>query len=176
MGSFTEIVLSFDFTESTPDHVLAAFSALASPDPSAAGSPPLPDPVLESWELFAPDWRDMGLPDGQGDPFEHEPWRHDWASWVSMSMGVTTTPHGLLVRSELDRWNLDCRFSWKTDPTTASEALAWLAPYVDPRWRDGKLLVGHAHHEGAPRPHLFWVADGRWELEDLNPDDEWTWG
>ena len=73
-------------------------------------------------------------------------------------------------------WNLDCRFSWKTDPETASTALEWLAPYVGRQYPDMKVLVGYAHHEYAPRPHLFWVEDGRWELEDLNPNDDWTFG
>jgi len=91
-------------------------------------------------------------------------------------MGVTTTPHGLLSWSEVGTWNLDCRFSWKTDPVTASEALAWLAPYVDLTYAEGTVLVGYAHFEYAPKPHLLWVSDGRWELEDLNPDDEWMYG
>lgn len=51
--------------------------------------------------------------------------------------------------------------------------MAWLAPYVDPGYRRGKILVGYALYEGAPRPNLFWIEDGRWEPEDLNPDDEW---
>ena len=43
-------------------------------------------------------------------------------------------------------------------------------------YSDGKVLVGYVHFEYAPRPHLFWVDAGRWELEDLNLNDEWTWG
>jgi hypothetical protein len=35
--------------------------------------------------------------------------------------------------------------------------------------------VGYAHYDYDPRPHLFWVAEGRWELEDLNPPDEGMW-
>ena len=175
MGSFSEIVLSFNFDDQTPDDVLAAFSSLAPPDPPE-GTPLLPPPVVEAWDPWSPDWRDAGYPDGEGDPFERWPWRHDWASWVSTAMGVQTTPHGRLTWSELGTWNLDCRFSWKTDPSTASEALSWLAPHVDTSYTDGKVLVGHAHFEYAPRPHLFWVDGGRWELEDLNPDDEWMWG
>jgi hypothetical protein len=175
MGSFSEVVLSFDFADDTPAEVLAAFSALAVPHLDE-GAPPLPPPVVEAWEYFSPDWREAGPEDGQGDPFENEPWRHDWASWTSTAMGVQTTPHGLLDWSELGTWNLDCRFSWKTDPHTASEALAWLAPFVSTKYAEGRILVGYAHFEYAPRPHLFWVEDGRWELEDLNPDDEWMWG
>lgn len=89
-------------------------------------------------------------------------------------MGVQTAPHGLLAWSELGLWNLDCRFSWKTDPVTASDASAWMAPHVDATYATGKVLVGYARHEDAPRPHLFWVDAGRWELDDLN--EEWMWG
>ncbi|HWJ82252.1 MAG TPA: hypothetical protein VNS55_08460 [Nocardioides sp.] len=174
MGSFTEIVLSFDFAEDTPEHVLAAFAALATPA-QPEGAPALPEPVVEAWDMFEPDWRLAGWPPGQGDPYEHEPWRHDWAMWVSTAMGVQTTPHGLLQWSGMGGWNLDCRFSWKTDYQTASDALAWLAPYVGRQHPERKNLVGYAHYEYAPRPHLFWVADDRWELEDLNPDDDWMW-
>ncbi len=175
MGSFSEIALSFNFADQTPDHVLAAFSALATPN-LPVGAPRLPLPVVEAWEMWEPDWREAGYPEGQGDPFEQEPWRHDWASWVSTAMGVQTTPHGHLAWSELGLWNLDCTFSWKTDPATASEALAWLAPHVHPEHTDRKVYVGHARFDYAPQPFLFWVDKGRWELEDLNPNDDWTWG
>jgi hypothetical protein len=175
MGSFSEIVLSFNFADQTPDHVLAAFSGLAVPK-MPEGAPSLPPPVVEAWDRWEPDWRLVGYPEGQGDPFEQEPWRHDWAAWISTAMGVQTTPHGLLAWSELGVWNLDCRFSWKTDPDTASEALAWLAPHVNSVYTDGKVLVGYVLSEYAPRPLLFWVDAGRWELEDLNPNDDWRWG
>ena len=172
MGSFTEIVLSFDFAKSTPDHVLAAFSTLAATD-QPDDAPVLPDPVSEAWGVWDPIWGTTGLPEGQPDPHEHEPWCHDWASWVSTTMSVTTTPHGMLVWSDLGTWNLDCRFSLKTDAVAASKALAWLAPYVDTRkYGAERTLVGYAHYEYDPRPHLFWVTEGRWELEDLNPPDE----
>lgn len=175
MGSFSEIVLSFNFADETPEEVLAAFAALAVSDlPEEA--PRLPTPVVEAWEMFEPDWRDAGYPEGQGDPFEATPWRHDWATWLSTAMGVQTTPHGILAWSELGTWNLDCRFSWKTDPETVSDALAWLAPFVDTKYSDGKILVGYVQFEYAPRPHLFWVDAGRWELENLNPNDDWMWG
>ncbi|WP_183099189.1 hypothetical protein [Nocardioides pelophilus] len=188
MGSFTEVCLSFDFAESTPDHVLAAFSALATGDESN-GAPPtaLPPPVVEAWEDFTPDWRDYLGPDA--NPYEHEPWRHDWARAVSYDMDASTTPHGLLNWSGY-RWHLDCRFSWKTDPLVASAALEWLAPFVEPRlgsfiaglkpgppaeydWKPNPTLVGYALYEGLPRPHLLWVKEGTWELEDLNPEDAW---
>ena len=174
MGSFSEIVLSFDFARETPDHVLAAFAALAAPGRSDR-APALPAPVVEAWDEWEPDWREAGYAEGDGDPYEQEPWRHDWASWVAMSMGIETTAHGMLRWSGRGTWNLDCRFSWKTDPVTASEALSWLAPYVDLTYSRAKVLVGYAHFGPAPRPQLFWVGAGRWELEDLNPDDEWRW-
>jgi hypothetical protein len=116
------------------------------------------------------------LGEGEGDPFESEPWRHDWAAWTSTATGVQTTPHGVLTWSEMGDWNLDCRFSWKTEPEVASSALEWLAPYVGRQYDGTKVLVGYALYEVAPRPHLFWVGDGRWELENLNPDDDWMWG
>lgn len=173
MSSFSETVLSFDFAAETPPHVLAAVSALAVPD-ARPDVPPLPAPVVEEWDAWTPDWRDCGYPEGHGDPFEHEPWRHDWASWVSTSMTVGTTAHGRLVwAAERGRWHLDCRFAWKTYPDAVGEALAWLAPHVDLAGARPKVLVGYTHHEYAPRPHLFWVDSGRWELEDLNPDNHW---
>ena len=61
----TEIVLSFDFAESTPDHVLAAFSALAAPN-QPDDAPALPDPVIEVSDLWDPIWGQFGLPEGQG--------------------------------------------------------------------------------------------------------------
>jgi hypothetical protein len=173
MGSFTEVVLSFDFAASTPEHVLAAFSALATPAPPDA-----------AWALPASVEQDAAVaytwePDFQSveEGTYLEPWREPWSRFVRMSQGPTTTPHGLLVRTEDgQRWNLDCRFSWKIDPWLASDALAWLAPYIDPGLRKNKALAGYAQHEAAPRPHLFWVADSRWEVEDLNPDEEWLEG
>ena len=171
MGSFSEVVLWLDLAADTPPHVLAAFAALAAPD-QPGGAPPLPPPAEEEWRHFEPDWREAGYPEGQGDPFAAEPWRHDWASWLSMSMGGGTTPHGRLLWSPSGhRWNLDCRCAWKTSPAGASDALAWLAPYVDHSVSRGKVLVGYAQHEYDFRPHLFWVEAGRWVLEDLNPDD-----
>jgi hypothetical protein len=187
MGSFTEVCLSFDFAEATPDHVLAAFSALASPNQSAR-APALPAPVVEGWDLWEPEWRYAGYAEGQGDPYEHEPWRHDWANAVSTAMGGSTTEHGILTWTGYN-WNLDCRFSWKTGAQEASEALEWLAPHVEPRlgtfiagmnpdtrdydWQPNPTLVGYAIDEDLPRPFLFWVKEGRWELEDLNPNGDW---
>lgn len=173
MGSFSEILLSFNFASETPDHVLAAFASLQ--QPTGDDTPTLPPPVVEAWDAWSPTWRLAGYREGRGDPFEDQPWKHDWAAWTSTAMGVQTTPHGHLTWSTLGLWNLDCRFSWKTDPDTASEAMAWLGPYVDTKYTQRRVLVGYAHHEYALRPHLFWVEEGRWELEDLNPGDDWTW-
>lgn len=177
MGSFTQVALSFDFRTDTPPEVLAAFSALASPE-LREGTPQLPPPNVEPWELFEPDWRERdpywrerGHAEGQGDPFMDRPWVHDWAEWVSTTMGGTTTPHGILAWSGR-RWHLDCRFDWKTWPEAAQEALSWLAPFIKVTAGHPEL-VGYASFSQAPRPLLFWVVDGRWEMEDLNPNGDW---
>jgi hypothetical protein len=165
VGSFTEVSLSFDFQKDVPDYVLAAFSALSTVD-QPEGAATLPAPVVEPVGYWEPEMRTTDWV----DPFEDELWRHDWARLVSLGMGPGV-PHGVLTW-DWDHWNLDCRFSWKSEPWTASDALAWLAPFVDTGWRE-KTLVGVAVFDGGPRPFLFWVGDGRWELEDLNPKDEW---
>lgn len=174
MGSFSEVVLSFDFARETPDEVLAAFAALAVPD-LREGAPSLPSPVVETG-VFEPDLLDVDYWEGESNPSGTAPWQHDWAPWVSSSMSVYTTPHGRLVWSETGTWNLDCRFSWKTGPEEVSAALSWLAPFVDTKYANGKVLVGYVHFEYAPRPHLFWIEADRWELDDLNPNDDWMWG
>jgi hypothetical protein len=168
MGSFTDGSLRFDFAPSTPDHVLAAFSALAVP--SAAADPALPPPVVEAWPAWEPDWREAGWAEGQGDPFEHEPWRHDWASVVGGTDPTAMTPYGRLLPTWRGGWHLDCRFGWKCLPETVSEALSWVAPYVDTTPFEWPVLVGWAQHEYAPRPQLFWVHNGEWIVEDLIPE------
>ena len=166
MGSFTEVGLSLNFKNDVPDYVLAAFSALSGAN-QPNGAPTLPDPVVEPVEFWEPEMRTTDWV----DPYEHTPWRHDWARLVSLDMGPCV-PHGVLTWAS-NQWNLNCRFSWKSEPWTASDALAWLAPFVDTEWRE-RELVGVAVFDGGPRPFLFWVADGRWELEDLNPEGHWT--
>jgi hypothetical protein len=156
MGSYASGRLAIEFATSTPNHVLSAFSALAV---TGLGAPPLPEPVVEVWEYWQPEWREVGWAEGQGDPFPDEPWRHDWASELD---GV--------LRWTGAHWELLCSFLWKTHPVAASEALAWLAPYVEAEHRPWRQLVGHAHHEYDPAPHLFWVKAGRWERQDLNPE------
>jgi len=50
VGTFSEVVLGFSFRPDTPDHVLAAFSALAvpsGPDVDGTPAPELPPPVGE---------------------------------------------------------------------------------------------------------------------------------
>ncbi|GGD14852.1 hypothetical protein [Nocardioides daphniae] len=166
-------MLSFDFRDDTPAEVIAGFSALAPPVlPDQA--PTLPTPTVEPWYEFIPDWR-AAYGDPEADPFRDEPWRHNWAPHLALSMGGTTTAHAVLTWGEMDAWNLDCRVAWKTGPEEVSEALSWLAPFVSTHWFQRPVLVGHVHHEAAPRPHLFWVDRGSWVLEDLNPDDEWRW-
>lgn len=154
VGSYSHGLLAITFAPSTPDRVLSAFSALAVPGPSAA--PALPSPAVEPWFGWEPDWRVRG---GERDPYDNEPWLHDWASELS---GV--------LRWSSGKWELLCRFFWKTYPQAASEALAWLAPFVATEWRPRRQLVGHVHHEYDPAPHLFWVENGQWERQDMNPE------
>lgn len=157
MGSFTSGRLAVEFGASTPDHVLSAFSGLAATGRRTA--PPLPAPVVEVWESWEPDWREAGWAEGQGDPHPDEPWRHDWASQVDGVLHWTGT-----------HWELLCSFTWKTHPVVVSEALAWLAPFVATTNRPWRQLVGHAHYEYDPAPHLFWVQSGRWVRQDMNPE------
>jgi hypothetical protein len=152
MGSYTDGLLAIEFATSTPDYVLSAFAGLAAEGRSA---PALPSPVIEAWDDWTPDWRVAGWPEGQGDPYPDEPWRHDWASQLS----------GVLAWSD-GSWHLYCRFFWKTHPQVASETLAWLAPFVAGSRRQ---LVGF-DDEYDPAPHLFWVEGGRWNRQDMNPE------
>ena len=89
VGSSSEVALAFDFRQDTPAEVLAAFSALKRRFPEASWfqpdpPPALPDPVQELVEFWEPDWRDAGY----DDEFAAQPWRHDWAAWLSSSMSV----------------------------------------------------------------------------------------
>jgi len=153
MGSYTRGLLTIEFATSTPDHVLSAFSGLAV---TGRYAPALPPPVTEVWDSWTPDWREAGWPEGQGDPYPDEPWRHNWASELNGFLGWAD-----------GQWQLMCRFFWKTHPQVASDTLAWLAPFVADSRRQ---LVGFAHHEYDPAPHLFWVEDGRWDRQDMNPE------
>jgi len=154
VGSYTDGLLVIRFDPSTPDPVMSAFSALVLPGPRAA-----PPPVVEAWSAWEPDWRARGYAEGKGDPFESEPWRHDWASQVD---GVLRWAGG--------HWELLCRFLWKTYPQVVSESLAWLAPFVASQSMPRRQFVGYAHHEYDPAPHLFWVENGQWQREDMNPE------
>ncbi|HET9654888.1 MAG TPA: hypothetical protein VFP72_06015, partial [Kineosporiaceae bacterium] len=113
MGAFSEVVLSFSFRPDTPDHVLAAFSALKVPPGDgwySAPAPPLPPPQ----HVEDDDWEPTNeLHDPAEDP---EPWRHDWAGWVSNSMSVATTAHAQLAWSAAGRWVLSCRWVIKSWP------------------------------------------------------------
>ena len=168
MGSFSRVFLSFDFREETPEDVLAAFSRLARPHPQDAWwgpAPTLPNPVAEAQEGWEPDWREGGMP----DEFEHEPWRHDWALWLSGAMDVGTTPSASLAWTELKRWNLTSRCSFKSWPEAIHRFLAWLGPYIE-GFEDVERarLVGLIEDDAAPRPALLWVQGGELLLEDLN--------
>ena len=167
MGSFTEVVLSFDLRESTPPEVLAAFSALAKPLPEGAHwgpAPELPEPVSEPSDFWEPDWREAG----DEDEFEAEPWRHEWATWLSGSMSVSTVPSAALVWSEVGRWNLTCRCSFKSWPEAVFTFLEWLGPFIETHGLERPLFVGYLLDDGQPRPHLLWGFDGRLSMENLN--------
>lgn len=175
MGSFSELVMSFDFRPETPPEVLSAFSAVAQPvsDGSYWGpAPALPPPVDEPSGDWEPEMLSEWAGAGANDPFASEPWRHDWASWLSQAMGVATTPSAALQWATTKRWNFSCRCSFKTDPHSIAEFLRWLAPFIDSPSAGQDLLLGYIKWE-APRPYLLWVKDEVVSLEDLNPDDSW---
>jgi len=169
MGEFTEVVMSFEFREDTPTEVLAAFSALAEPLPDDAWwgpAPELPQPVSEVHEWWSPDWREAGP--GMEDEFESEPWRHDWARWLSGSMSVSTVPSAALTWSEMRRWNLTCRCSFKSWPGAVFTFLEWLGPFVETYQSNRPWFVGYMLYDVAPRPNLLWARDGNFAMEDLN--------
>lgn len=182
MGSFSELVLSFDFRADTPDEVLAAFSALHKPLPAGSRrgpEPPLPPPVVENpegtirirdqffdWE---PDWEDMD--EDAEDIYAAEPWRHEWAPQLSGSYSVATETSAALVWSQMGRWNFSCRSSFKMHPRGVFDCVKWLGPFI--RERGGKTWVGTIMFEIDERPCLLWNEDGEMSLENLNPP-EWT--
>jgi hypothetical protein len=168
LGSFAEVVLSFHFREDTPDEVLAAFSALEKPHPEArAGSdqaPALPEPVHEPAEHWEPDWREAGYE----DEFEAEPWRHDWAAWLSSSMSIGVVPSAALVWTTQRRWNLTCRCDFKSGAEVIYAFLEWLGPFIETWGDDRPVLLGYIDSEEGPRPCLLWAHNGRLQMEDLN--------
>ena len=167
MGSFSEVVLSFDFREDTPVEVLAAVSGLeqALPDDAWWGpAPQLPAPVREPVEGWSPDWREAG----ETDEFEDEPWRHDWAVWLGRSMSVSTVPSAALVWTQTKRWNLTCRCSFKSWAEAVFVFLEWLGPFIDSWPEDRPRLVGYIDDEEDPRPYLLWAQNRRLVMEDLN--------
>ncbi|CAA9517463.1 MAG: hypothetical protein AVDCRST_MAG67-3148 [uncultured Solirubrobacteraceae bacterium] len=167
MGSFSEVVMSLDFRVDTPAEVLAAFSALEQPIPGDAWwgpAPALPEPVIEPVQWWSPDWREAG----ETDEFEAEPWRHDWASWLSGSMSGSTVASAALVWTLSKRWNLTCRCSFKSWAEAIFVFLEWLGPFID-SWEDRPRLVGYIDDEQEPRPYLLWVQHRRLVMEDLNP-------
>ena len=168
MGSFSEVVMSFDFREDTPAEVLASVSALERPLEEGAywgPAPELPPPVVEPGDFWVPDWREEGTP----DEFEHEPWRHDWAPWLSGNMmAVGTVPSASLVWTETQRWNLTFRCAFKSWAGSIFTFLEWLGPFVDTWGLDRPLFLGYIDDEGEPRPYLLWAHEGRLTMEDLN--------
>ena len=168
MGSFSEVVLGFSFRADTPDHVLSAFSALAvAAPPYWHGRPPpaLPAPVkfpedeVDSWEPT----------DEEHDPAEDpQPWRHDWAGWMSGSAGASVVPTAQMVWSVTGCWTVSCRWGIKSWPDAIIPALRWLGPYLvgfDKR----PILLGYIQYTSEPRPTLVWLTpEGTIEGEDLN--------
>jgi hypothetical protein len=169
MGSFSEVVLGFSFREDTPDEVLAAVSALERPSlepaPWREPVPAPPEPVNEPVDWWCPDWRDMG--GGEQDPLEQQPWRHDWAPWLSGSMMSGIEPSAALVWTGW-HWNLTCRCAFKAGAESVYVALEWFGRFIEGRDPDLPLLVGYIDDEQKPRPYLLWTNDGRLVMEDLN--------
>jgi hypothetical protein len=171
MGEVSEVVLSLDFRRDTPPEVLAAFSALEQPLREGATwgpAPPLPEPVREPDEWWEPDWREDG---GDPDPYEHEPWRHDWARWLSGSMSVGTVPSATLDWMPPGQWRLTCRCSFKSWAEAIFEFLEWLGRFIDAPLNPNyphETLVGYIFDEGMPRPYLLWARNGVLRMEDLN--------
>jgi hypothetical protein len=169
VGSFSEVVLGFNFQPDTPADVLAAVAALEQPIPADAWwgpAPQLPAPVTEPDDFWlGPDWRESGA----GDEFEAEQWKHDWASWLGGSMSVETVGSAALIWAETKRWNLTCRCSFKSWPEAILTFLAWLGPFIDVP--DGDALprfVGYIEYDEETRPFLLWARGGHLTMEDLN--------
>lgn len=176
MGSFSEAVLSFSFRADTPDEVLAAVSALEQPFardwPARDPAPALPEPVSEPVEGWIPDWRQAG---GDPDPFESEPWRHDWAPWLGVDMSGGHVTSAALVWTGW-RWTLTCRFLFKGWAKLIYDFLEWFGPFIDTHEMERPLLIGYIEDEGEPRPYLLWANDRRLVMEDLNHSDGRAFG
>jgi hypothetical protein len=159
MGSFSELVLAFDFSAETPDDVLAAFSALTR-DVDRGPAPALPEPVIEPQIDWVPD-PGYSAPDMYPDA----PWRHDWATWLSRSVDVTVTPSAALCWAETGAWNLSCRCAFKSTGFEVHEFIRWISPYIGARYAGRAHLVGYINDENYDRPHLLWAGDGTLALE-----------
>jgi hypothetical protein len=172
MGSFSEVVLGFSFREDTPDDVLAAVSGLEQTFPGTNyGAPPpsLPEPVREPVDGWIPDWRHAG-PDR--DPFEAEPWRHDWAPWLRVNMGGGSVTSAALVWTGYS-WNLTCRFVFKGWAEMIHEFLEWLGPFIVMTYgTERPELIGYINDQQELRPYLLWVRESRLVMEDLNLSGE----
>ncbi|GEK20859.1 hypothetical protein [Cellulomonas xylanilytica] len=164
MGSYTEVVLQLTFLPNTPEHVLAAFSALATSLPDDA--PPLPAPHQVDETV---DWEPT---DEVSDPLsDPQPWLHDWSAWLSSSMTVSTTPHAQLTWSRTQRWVLSCRWGIKSWPESILPALQWLGPHLE-GFDQRPIVLGYMQYGGDARPALVWLYRGRITLELLTPEDE----
>lgn len=153
MGTFSEVVLGFSFRSETPDYVLAAFSALAVPQPADSrypvpALPPPPElPDDEDWEPTNEEY------DPQSDP---EPWKHDWAGWFSSSMSVSIEPSAQMVWS-ISRWTVTCRWGIKSYPEAIIPALTWLGPYLE-AFDKRPILLGYIDCGSDERPTLVWLT------------------
>jgi hypothetical protein len=185
MGSFSEVVLGFHFRRDTPPEVLAAFAALADGADALRTDavPPLPEPVREPEDAWAPDQFYAG--GGSLMEYETAPWRHDWAAWLASSMSVAICPSAALQWSELERWHLSCRAGFKAGPDVVHACLRWLAPYIgdgfDAESATGSeqgqrrpLLVGYIKHEYLEQPNLLWLRNGSLELDGVTDADALT--
>jgi hypothetical protein len=150
MGTFSEVVLGFSFRSDTPDHVLAAFSALVVPQ-SADERYPAPPPLAmsddEGWDSTNEE------DDPQSDP---EPWKHDWAGWFSSSMSVSIALSAQMVWL-IDHWRVTCRWGIKSWPEAIISALTWLGPYLQ-AFDKRPILLGHIDCGSDERPTLVWLT------------------
>jgi hypothetical protein len=153
MGTFSEVVLGFSFRSGTPDHVLAAFSALAVPSPtdSPHPAPPLPPP----WEPADDDYWEPT--NEEHDPqADQEPWKHDWAGWFRSSASVSIVPSAQMVWASRC-WTVTCRWGIKSWPDAIIPALTWLGPYLE-AFDQRPILLGYIDYGSDERPTLVWLT------------------
>lgn len=168
MGSYSEIVLGFEFRPDTPDYVMSAFSALAAPRPGEWVEGPVPElPPPYRFENYGDaDWEPT---DELADPAEDpEPWHHDWAGWFSNTLNVSTVPTAQLVWTRSGFWTLACRWGIKSHPLSVVPALRWLGPHLR-AFHLRSVLLGYGQYDADPLPVLIWLTpDGDVKGQDLD--------